>query len=235
LRGTGARFAWKESTPAGRDDSGFTRSKGCIVELALNLDPGRLLASEEPILAGLAASGDDRAFEQLRALHASRLLRQARALCDDPDLADDLLQETFIEAWRSLPRYNGRCRFFTWLCSILIHRHQNSRRKRRPLPFSFVTAADQERIDGFLEALPDPGPLPGTDTERAEKASRVLRSLDTLPAKQRAVVYLRFYAEESLEGIADALGCSVGTVKSRLFHGLERLRRMKAMAEENTP
>ena len=52
------------------------------------------------------------------------------------------------------------------------------------------------------------------------------------PRKHQQVVYLRFYADDSLEGIAAALGCSVGTVKSRLFNALEKLRRMRELGEE---
>ena len=61
------------------------------------------------------------------------------------------------------------------------------------------------------------------------------RCLARLPEKQRQVVYLRFYVEDSLDGIAAALGCSVGTIKSRLFKALDRLTRMnevKALGEE---
>ena len=88
------------------------------------------------------------------------------------------------------------------------------------------------RLESFLARIPDPTPAPVTQNEQAEQAARVLRSLENLPAKQREVVYLRFYADDSLEGIANALGCPVGTVKSRLFQGLERLQKMKALAEE---
>jgi len=53
-----------------------------------------------------------------------------------------------------------------------------------------------------------------------------------LPAKQQQVIYLRFYVDHSLGGIAAALGCSVGTVKSRLFHALEKLRAMNVLSEQ---
>ena len=59
-----------------------------------------------------------------------------------------------------------------------------------------------------------------------------MQNLLRLPEKQRVVVYLRFFADESLEGIAEALACSLGTVKSRLFNGLERLRLMSALKEK---
>ncbi len=58
------------------------------------------------------------------------------------------------------------------------------------------------------------------------------RCIGALPAKHQQVIHLRFYVDESLEGIAEALGCSVGTVKSRLFHAMEKLRAMNAMNAE---
>lgn len=202
--------------------------------LALNTPPTATVSSDGPDLIGRARSGDSEAFDALCREHGDRLLRQAIALSRDVGTAEDLVQETFIEAWRSLPRYHGGCRFFTWLCSILIHRHRNVLRKRWPLPLSLLFTGDREEAEDFLVGIPDPGTPPDHGVERTEAAARVLRSLERLPAKQREVLYLRFYAEDSLEGIAVALGCSVGTVKSRLFHGLERLRKMNALSEEKS-
>jgi RNA polymerase sigma-70 factor (ECF subfamily) len=192
-------------------------------------------ANDGSDLIGRARSGDGEAFDALCREHGPRLLGQAIALCRNPATAEDLVQETFIAAWRSLPRYHGQCRFFTWLCSILIHRHRNSLRKKWPLPFSFLFRGDHEAAQNSLAETPDPAPGPGARTEQAEQAARMLRALDRLPAKLREVVYLRFYAEDSLEGIAAALGCSVGTVKSRLYRGLERLRQLKSITEGTTP
>ena len=90
-------------------------------------------------------------------------------------------------------------------------------------------------MESHLANMPDPSPSPSEQSQRVEQAARVLRSLNALPMSQREVVYLRFYADDSLEGIAAALGCPVGTVKSRLFQGLERLRRMKTLVDENAP
>jgi RNA polymerase sigma-70 factor, ECF subfamily len=205
------------------------------VTLALHTEPAATPASDAPDLIGQARSGDSEAFDELCRRHGDRLLRQAIALGGDAAAAEDLVQETFIEAWRCLPRYHGGCRFFTWLCSILIHRHRNSRRKKWPLPFSSLFGVQRDHAESFLASVPDSGPLPSARTEQVEQALRVLHSLEQLPVKQRDVVYLRFYAGDSLEGIAHAVGCSVGTVKSRLFRGLERLRRMKALVEEKTP
>ncbi len=195
-------------------------------------EPASTAGNDGSDLIGRARLGDAAAFDGICREHTERLLRQAIALSRDVEAAEDLVQETLVEAWRSLPGYRGGCRLFTWLCRILIHRHLNSRRRRWPAPFSLLFGNDRESTERFLDGLQDAAPLPGSDIERAERAARVLRSLARLPAKQREVVHLRFYAGDSLEGIAAALGCSVGTVKSRLHHGLERLRQMKALSED---
>ena len=89
------------------------------------LDPESLL--------GQARAGDADAFCELCRTMETRLLRQAMLLCGNGSLAEDLAQETLIEAWKCLNRYNGRCQFFTWLCAILLNRHRNMVRKERSL------------------------------------------------------------------------------------------------------
>ncbi len=200
--------------------------------LTLNSDCASVDADDGRDLISRARSGDSEAFDALCRLHGDRLLRQAMMLCGDSAAAEDLVQETLIQAWRSIGRYNGQCRVFTWLCSILIHRHRNSWRKKWPVPLSLLFGGAREEADAFLANTADPGSTPDDMAESAEQARQLLRSLEKLPAKQRAVVHLRFFAQDSLEGIAAALDCSVGTVKSRLFKGLERLRKMKSLIQD---
>ena len=178
-----------------------------------------------------ARAGDAEAFCAMCRPHEGRLLRQAIALCGNEGLAEELAQETFVEAWKSLRRYNGRCQFFTWLCAILLHRHRNILRQRQPIPFSAFAGNDRELPPEKLSRSIEPGPAPDEAAQRRERAEQMRRCLEALPLKHRQAIYLRFYAEDSLEGIAAALGCSVGTVKSRLFHALEKLRRMNALPE----
>jgi RNA polymerase sigma-70 factor (ECF subfamily) len=178
-----------------------------------------------------ARAGDAEAFCAMCRPHEDRLLRQAIALSDYPGLAEELAQETFVEAWRSLRRYNGRCQFFTWLCAILLNRHRNVLRQRHPIPFSTLAGNSSDLAPERLDRSIEPGPAPDEAAQHRERSEQMRRCLEGLPLKHRQVIYLRFYAEDSLEGIAAALGCSVGTVKSRLFHALEKLRRMNALPE----
>jgi RNA polymerase sigma-70 factor (ECF subfamily) len=74
--------------------------------------------------------------------------------------------------------------------------------------------------------------LPDEAAQLHEQTALVRKCIDSLTAKHQQVIFLRFYVDDSLEGIAAALGCSVGTVKSRLFHALDKLRGMNAMSAQ---
>jgi RNA polymerase sigma-70 factor (ECF subfamily) len=183
--------------------------------------------SDPRSLLDQARAGDAEAFGEICRIHGNRLLRQAFALCGDLALAEDLAQDTLVEAWKCLHRYHGRCQFFTWLCAILLNRHRNVRRKNR---FWLVVALGGGVRDGFEPPnVADHAAQPDQAVESSEQAALVRQCIKTLPAKHQQVIYLRFYVDDSLEGIAAALGCSLGTVKSRLFHALEKLRKMNAL------
>lgn len=191
--------------------------------------------SHDPMLLLEAArTGDAEAFGELCRVFETRLVRQAFSLCRDTELAQDLVQETLVEAWRSLRRYNGQCALFTWLCAILLNQYRNSLRKKRiEMPAGLDHSGGNSHP---MEAgCPDPAMLPDEAAELRENALLVQQCIRQLPAKHQQVIFLRFFVDDSLEGIAAALGCSIGTVKSRLFHALEKLRAMKALIRPLKP
>lgn len=189
---------------------------------------------ESASLLEQARAGDAEAFSEVCRIHGTRLLRQAVALCGNPALAEDLAQDTLVEAWKYLHRYNGRCQFFTWLCAILLNRFRNTLRSRRLLPASSLDGRDLDQFERRSGNLTDHAAQPDQVAEWSEQAALVWRCIQTLPARHQQVIYLRFYVDDSLESIAAALGCSVGTVKSRLFHALEKLRKMNALNPQTT-
>ncbi len=179
-----------------------------------------------------AQAGDVEAFGEVCRVYETRLFRQSLALCGNEALAEELAQDTLVEAWKCLRRYNGRCQFFTWLCAILLNRHRNTLRKKRPVAWSALGLRDGEEFESKIENASAGEAQPDGAAELREQAALVRRCIGALPAKHQQVIHLRFYVDESLEGIAEALGCSVGTVKSRLFHAMEKLRAMNAMNAE---
>jgi RNA polymerase sigma-70 factor (ECF subfamily) len=190
-------------------------------------------APETLSLLDQARAGDAEAFGEICRVHGTPLLRQAVALCGNLTLAEDLAQDTLVEAWKGLHRYNGRCQFFTWLCAILLNRYRNVLRGNRLRPASASGVREQDEFEKQTN-LPDHAALPDQAIELREQAVLVRQCVQALPAKHQQVIYLRFYVDNSLEGIAAALGCSVGTVKSRLFHALDKLRKMNAFSTQRS-
>jgi RNA polymerase sigma-70 factor (ECF subfamily) len=111
-----------------------------------------------------------------------------------------------MQAWPKISRKTP------W--AILLNRFRNTLRAQRPMA----------EVD---EATPDERAAPDQALALDEQAALVRKCIASLPTKHRQVIFLRFYVDDSLSEIAAALGCSAGTVKSRLFHALEKLRRMK--------
>jgi RNA polymerase sigma-70 factor (ECF subfamily) len=177
-----------------------------------------------------ARAGDADIFCQVCRLYEARLLRQAFTLCGNPSAAEELVQETLVEAWKSLRRFQGRCQFFTWLCAILLNRYRTMVRQKRPVPVSWLARNEEEEVALRLDGATDPESAPDQAAQNQEEARLMLACIQALPLKHQQVVYLRFYVNHSLEEIAAALGCSTGTVKSRLFRALEKLRTMPMVA-----
>jgi RNA polymerase sigma-70 factor, ECF subfamily len=172
---------------------------------------------DERELIDRAKAGEAIAFEQLAGQHAAVLWRCALTLGKDRHWAEDLVQETLVEAWRSLARFDGRCRFSTWLYGILRHRFLKGRRNQNAVGLATPETLGQEQCTARS---------PDGSAETSEDAERVRNAVMSLPEEHRLVVELRFFAGAKLDEIAAALGCPLGTVKSRLHHALEKLRQM---------
>ena len=169
---------------------------------------------DERELIDRAQAGEAIAFERLAEQHAARLWRCALALGQDGHWAEDLTQETLVEAWRSLARFDHRCKFSAWLYGILRHRFLKGRRNHNAARLCAPDALGQ---------VPCTPHTPSSYAEASEDARRVRQAVASLPEVHRLVVELRFFAGATLDEIAAALGCPLGTVKSRLHHALGKI------------
>ena len=180
-------------------------------------------------LLARARAGEAEAFCQLIEPLQPALLRQGVALAGNLTQAEDLVSETLIAAWNSLPRYSETCRLSTWLYAILLHRHQKSvrRARSRPISLAWLPFFQARELAGHHQNLPATDPSPAELATQSEAVLQMRRCVDMLPEKHRQIIWLRFFEDASLPDMASVLGCSVGTVKSRLHHALEKLRKMK--------
>ncbi len=140
--------------------------------------------SDSRNLLDQARAGDAEAFGEICRLHGTRLLRQAFVLCGDVTLAEDLAQDTLVEACKCLHRFHGRCQFFTWLCAILLNRYHNVRRKHWLWPATASGGREPDELEP--PALADHAAQPDQAAEQREQAALVRRCLQTLPGQTPA-------------------------------------------------
>lgn len=151
--------------------------------------------------------------------HAAALLRTATRLCGRRDAAEDLVQETYLQAWKSFGRFEPGTNCRAWLYKILIYSHSRLRRdqSRRPV----VTS---------LEQAPDAALLFDPPTPDALTAASVRMAFDTLSDPFRLAVMLVDVEQLSYREAADALDVPIGTVMSRLNRGRRLMR--QALVEQ---
>ncbi|MDQ3688808.1 MAG: RNA polymerase sigma factor [Chloroflexota bacterium] len=160
-----------------------------------------------------AQSGRAEAFEVLVQRHGRDIYRMASAIVG-PDDARDVAQETFIAAWRQLPRLRDPGRFEPWLRRILVNRSRNALRSRNRRPTLSLS------VPGPAHELASP-----RDFREAADARQALDgAFAALSADQRAVIALHYGAELSIREAAESMGVAAGTAKSRLNAALRRLR-----------
>lgn len=150
--------------------------------------------------------------------HFARIHRAALVLTGNPWDADDLAQETFLVMARQADRFEGRSSIYTWLYGILLNlerrRQRSSGQQRQKLRLLWDNEVPQERSSPAAEA-----PI-----EVAEWKKSLWGEVARLPDGQREALVLRFSEHLAYEEIAAVLECPLGTVKSRIFHGLANLR-----------
>jgi RNA polymerase sigma-70 factor (ECF subfamily) len=173
----------------------------------------------EPVIGSLVErvrSGDRDAFALFVEQYGLMVLRTARLIVRDPDLAEDVVQETFLRSWRRMSTLRDQDPA-GWLNRIAANEAVSAWRRRHRLE------ALRERIglDGGSQA--------GVSTEERLDLGR---ALDLLKVEERAVLVLHYYQDLGVEETAQALGIPVDTAKSRLKTALRRLRQM-SWAEEN--
>lgn len=169
--------------------------------------------NDEQLVEGLKAQ-DPAASQELLDLYGSRLLRSAYLLCGNETEAQDFAQETFLQAIRSVHRFQGRSTIYTWLHGILLNIVRQSHRRNARLVY------DNELLNREI-ADETAGQL---DAETA--SSELRRALQRLSASHREVIILRYYENMKIHELAGRLGISTGTVKSRLHYAIQELQKL---------
>jgi RNA polymerase sigma-70 factor (ECF subfamily) len=176
-------------------------------------------------------------FEGLAALirrYEASALRLAYLLTGDRFLAEDIVQDSFLQAYHALYRFQPDRPFLPWLQRIVTNTARmrlRSARRRREVSLSLLAGDEggerkEPRVIPLLGDAVDSGTNPAARAEQTEDRAAIGQALATLTGKQREAVALRYYFAYSDQEIAEILGCSVNTARHRVYDGLHALERV---------
>lgn len=203
--------------------------------------PVRPAPNSDSLLVQRCLDGDKRAFDLLVIKYQRRVERLIGRMVRDVNVVPDITQDTFIRAYRALSQYRGDAQFYTWLYRIAVNTAKKRLMvmKRDPLVF----APDKDDVDGDETSggWREPrGYNADSETPDAVLASREIAqavndAMAALPADLRTAIELRELEGLSYEEIAQAQGCPIGTVRSRIFRAREAISaRIQPMLEHQT-
>ncbi|MCP4218320.1 MAG: RNA polymerase sigma factor [bacterium] len=169
----------------------------------------------ENLLIRALKEGKTEAVGTLVATYRQRLLRSAFLLCGLEQDAEDMVQEAFFQAMRSIGNFKGKSSLYTWLYAIMVNIFRQRLRKKKSLS-----------VDGsIMERFPAARVDQEKNLDRQKVASALQAGLQTLSGNHREVVVLRYYDGLKIEEISVALGISKGTVKSRLHYAARQIKK----------
>jgi len=190
--------------------------------------------SEGLIIAAVLAGETDR-FESLVARYQPALARVARSRMGRLDWAEDVVQETFLCAFKSLQTYDSRYSFRTWLWTILLNQCRRQLKRFSRGVFIGTWAGGEVGLSNPRELLADQlrsNELPSHRLEAKERSELLDRLLARLPEAQADALRLRFFGGLKFHEIADAMDCSLSTAKNRVRGGLTKLAEFLDPAED---
>jgi RNA polymerase sigma-70 factor (ECF subfamily) len=167
--------------------------------------------------AARVLAGDVDAFAGIVQRWQGPLVNLAFRFCRDRSRAEDMAQEAFLRAYRSLASFRGESAFSTWLIALAVNLFRSRLRRHEPAVVGLDAVA---RLSGL--------PALELDLERSDRARLVRTAVAGLPARYRDALLLFYFVDLDVAEAASALGVAVGTVKARLHRGRALLRRRVA-------
>jgi RNA polymerase sigma-70 factor (ECF subfamily) len=185
------------------------------------------LTSEDELIR-LAQGGDLEAFCRLARVYERRVYALALHYCRRPEDAEDLSQEVWLKAFSSLKGFRFESGFYTWLCRITVNTFLNHKRAGIVTRDGEKTTLRLDSLEELLEGRAGERALSSDgaeeDFQRKLLAGRVTDALGGLTEQQRLIFLLKHREGLTCAEVAEAVGCSVGSVKKSLFRSLEKLR-----------
>ena len=180
-------------------------------------------------------AGDTEAFDQLVTRYRTRIFGMIYNMVHNEQDAWDLAQDSFVKAWKSMKRFRGRSSFYTWIYRIVMNVTIDWLRKKqvKGAGAEFDDAIQAKQIDPASRTAPKADALPYEIMQRSETRTRIDNAIAQLSPEHRAVILMKEIEEMQYHEIAETLGCSIGTVMSRLFYARKKLQNLLRDVYEN--
>jgi RNA polymerase sigma-70 factor, ECF subfamily len=179
-------------------------------------------SADDQALVGAARRGDMPAFEELVGRHRDRIYARAYSMMRNEEEAIDLSQEAWVKGWQRLRQFQGESSFGTWMTRIVINLCLDQLRKQKRQRTESIEALAEES-GGVERQMPVVTPNPTAGLERSELRARIEQAMGQLSYEHRTVLVLHEFEEMEYKQIAKTMGCSIGTVMSRLFYARRKL------------
>jgi RNA polymerase sigma-70 factor (ECF subfamily) len=191
----------------------------CTVEIMAEADHS---LSDDRGLVRAAQAGDMVAFEELVARHRDKIYARAYSMMRNEEEAVDLSQEAWVKGWQRLRQFQGESSFGTWMTRIVINLCLDQLRKHKRQRTESIEEMSEES-GGVERQMPVVTINPTAGLERGELRQRIDRALGQLSHEHRTVLILHEFEELEYKEIAKVMGCSIGTVMSRLFYARRKM------------
>ena len=168
--------------------------------------------------------GDENSLEVLIKRYLKPIYSFVFRYVGDSQEAEDIAQEVFIKVWRNLKKFDQNRSFKTWIFSIAKNTSIDTFKKKKAIPFSKFE--DEEGRNVFVETLVDAAPLPNELFARADMARILTSAMEKLLPKYRMVLFLRYNDHFTFREIAESLGESIDTIKTRHRRGIAILKKL---------
>ncbi len=180
----------------------------------------------DAVLVSRSQAGDMKAYDSLVIRHRNRIFAMIRNMTHHEADAWDLTQDVFIKAWNALANFEAKAKFSTWLYRIAHNVvYDWNRRKKHDMAGELNDEIfENDRIDPSAIAIPHVGGSPDEQMAMGELKTKIEAALAKISPEHREIVILKDVQGLAYKEIADVMGCTIGTVMSRLFYARQKLQ-----------
>ena len=190
-------------------------------------------AADEDLVRA-AQGGDMVAFEELVGRHRDKIYARAYSMMRNEDEAIDLSQEAWVKGWQRLQQFQGEASFVTWMTRVVINLCLDALRKQKRLRTESIEHMDSES-GGVERQMPPLIINPTEGLERQEVRQRIDQAMSQLSYAHRTVLILHEFEGLEYKEVAKRMGCSIGTIMSRLFYARRRLAALLMDLKQERP